>query len=247
MRAQLYRWRLEIKYTLAGVVALAGLYYLSHNGTLDGVQQRTIALLDHAAGYGLVGVFVGALIANLAVLISIPYTAITVTVALASNSLLEMVIICGTTGLGAGLGKIITYALTFNIASQQEKLAYSPLLNRIKATIETHPQAAPGLVFFSAASILPDDWVMVPLALVQYPVGKTIIPMLVGKVLHGLSLLFLVVLAVEPEDMAARSKADITLGILIVSLLVVFYQIERHLVRQRDAEATPPHPLDTTA
>ncbi len=231
---RLRSWRLEIKYSLVTVALLVGLYSLSHNGTLASVQERIITLIDAAAGYGLVGLFVGALLANLAVMISVPYTAIVVAVALASHNLVDMLIICVVTGLGSGLGKIITYALARNIAAGQQNLEYSPLLVHIRTYVEERPRSAPILIFLAAFTVLPDDWVMVPLALVQYPVGKTVMPMITGKVLHGLSLIFIVLLAVDPEDMAARSKADLTLAVLIVSLVVMLYQIEHNLQRRRE-------------
>ena len=58
--------------------------------------------------------------------------------------------------------------------------------------------------------------------------------MITGKVLHGVSLIFIVLLAIDPEDMAARSKADLTLAVLIVSLVIVLYQIEHNLQRRRE-------------
>ncbi len=232
---RLRSWRLEIKYALITGALLSVLYSLSHNGTLAGVQERVITLIDATAGYGLVGLFVGALLANLAIMISVPFTAIVVAVALASHSLMDMLIICVVTGVGSGVGKIITYTLARNIAAGQHNLEYSPLLVRIRTYAAEHPRSAPLLVFLAAFTILPDDWVMVPLALVQYPVGKTVAPLITGKVLHGLSLIFIVLLAVDPEDMAARAKADLTLAVLIVSLVVVLYQIEYNLQRRRES------------
>lgn len=237
---RLRSWRLEIKYGLISGVLLSVLYNLSHNGTLAGVQERIIILIDATAGYGLVGLFVGALLANLAIMISVPFTAIVVAVALASHSLMDMLIICVVTGIGSGVGKIITYALARNIASGQHSLEYSPLLVRIRTYVEEHPRSAPILVFLAAFTILPDDWVMMPLALVQYPLGKTVVPMITGKVLHGLSLIFIVLLAVDPEDMAAQSKADLTLAILLISLVVVLYQIEHNLQRRRESSRKSP-------
>lgn len=242
MRQAFSRWRLEIKYLLIGIALLSVQYYLAHNGALQHVQERTIALIDTAASYGLVGVFAGAVLANLAIMISVPYTAITVTVALATGDLVSIVVICVVTGLGAGLGKVITYALAHNLAAQHEaQLAASPLLSHLQEYMTEHPRMAPLLVFLAAFTILPDDWIMVPLALIRYPVGKTVLPMLVGKVLHGLSLIVLILLAVEPEDMTASSRADLTLSILIISLLVVVYQIEQHANSRRHAEAQKTH------
>lgn len=247
MRQVLSRWHLEIKYFLAGVVLLGLQAILSRQGALSLVQERTIALIDTAAGYGLVGVFAGAVLANLAILISIPYTAITVAVALSTGDLLSIIVICVVTGLGAGLGKTITYALAHNLATQHEaQLSASPLLSHIQVYMAEHPRVAPWLIFLAAFTILPDDWVMVPLALTRYPVRKTVLPMLVGKVLHGLSLVVLILLAVEPEEMSASSRADLTLSVLIVSLLVVVYQIERHTnnrAKVNQAESTAQRPV----
>ncbi len=229
MRQTLSRRSLEIKYLLIGIVLLSVQHYLSRHGLLQNVQERTIDLIDTAASYGLLGVFAGAVLANLAILISVPYTAITVTVALATGDPLSLAVICVVTGLGAGVGKIISYALAHNLAAQHEaQLAASPLLVHLQDFLAAHPRTAPLLVFLAAFTILPDDWVMVPLALIRYPVGKTVVPMLVGKVLHGLSLIVLILLAAEPEEMTTSSRADLTLSILIISLLVVLYQIEQH-------------------
>jgi membrane protein YqaA with SNARE-associated domain len=239
MRQALSRRSLEIKYILIGIVLLSVQYYLSQHGLLARVQERTIALIDMAAGYGLVGVFAGAVLANLAILISVPYTAITVTVALATGDPVSLVVICVVTGLGAGIGKIISYTLAHNLAAQHEaQLAASPLLAHLQDFLAAHPRTAPLLVFLAAFTILPDDWVMVPLALIRYPVRRTVLPMLIGKVLHGLSLIVLILLAVEPEEMTASSRADLTLSILLISLLVVLYQIEQHTSTRHHAEQT---------
>ncbi len=237
MRQALSRRSLEIKYLLIGIVLLSVQYYLSHHGLLQSVQERTIALIDTAAGYGLVGVFAGAVLANLAILISVPYTAITVTVALATGDPVSLVVICVVTGLGAGVGKIISYTLAHNLAAQHEaQLAASPLLAHLQDFLAAHPRTAPLLVFLAAFTILPDDWVMVPLALIRYPVRRTVLPMLIGKVLHGLSLIVMILLAVEPEEMTASSRADLTLSTLIISLLVVLYQIEQHTSTRHQVE-----------
>jgi hypothetical protein len=73
-----------------------------------------------------------------------------------------------------------------------EDLEESALVRRIKHTIEHHPRTIPVFVAIATGTPVPDFTIIVPLAMINYPWKKIILPMLTGKVLQNVVVALLV-------------------------------------------------------
>lgn len=228
-------YRTEIKYGLQTAILLGGLLWLANNHVLDGLQESVNNFMDNMAGLGVFGVFIVALIANGSLLIQIPYTLPMLSVALYSDNLIELVVLGTATGVGAGLGEIVSYAIAYNIAAQIHELSKSALFRWIRRTIHEHPRTIPIMVFMAALVPIPDDLVIMPLAMISYPVRKLMLPMFSGKVIHNVTVSFVFHYATDSVQGQVSSdvNVDLSLGILIVFVMVILYQIEK--VRQSQA------------
>lgn len=228
------RYRIEIKYGILTIVLLGGLIWLAQNHALDGLSGSINGFMDSMAGLGVAGVFVVALIANGSLLIQVPYTLPMLSVALYSDSLFELVILGVATGVGAGLGEIVSYAIAYNIAAQIKELSKSALFRWIRRNIRENPRTIPIMVFIGAVFPIPDDLVIMPLAMISYPVRKLMLPMFTGKIIHNLSVAIVFHYATDTaSDQVSRDvDVDLSLGILILFVLIIAYQIEK--VRQTE-------------
>jgi hypothetical protein len=222
------RW-LEIKYLLLGVVALGALGYLSRTAAFDGIAGAVEGFLTATSKLGLIGIFAGALLANMTVVINVPYSLMVLPFAMVNNNPLYWLLLAVVQGTGSTLGKLFSYQVTTNLAQHLEALSKSGLYRWIKHTIERRPRITPLYVFFAGATPLPDDVVVIPLAMIAYPVRKLALPLLAGKVLHSFTLIALFAGAVGLVDghTAPGIKIDLMVGLLVIAALVVLYQGEK--------------------
>jgi membrane protein YqaA with SNARE-associated domain len=227
--ATLKTYRIEIKYILITLALLAGLYWLARQDYLGGFETFMQRLIDDMSELGMIGVFIIALISNSSLLIQVPYTLPMLSVALYSDSLIDLVWLGVATGTGAGLGEIVSYAIAYNIAAQIEALSKSALFRWIREKIDRHPRSIPIFVFIGAAFPIPDDLIIMPLAVVNYPIRKLLIPMFTGKILHNIAVAFLFHYATDRFAGLADRDIDVDLSIVVLILFVVIiaYQIDK--------------------
>ncbi|NDJ77583.1 MAG: hypothetical protein GYB65_15135 [Chloroflexi bacterium] len=225
----------EIKYLLLGVALLGGLFYLQESQALTGLETTVSGFMNLVARYGLVGVFIGAIIAQSTVVISVPYTLLVLTVILVRDDVGYLLALSAVAGVGTALGEMFAYTVASNVAHQFDNLSKSGLFRWVRRMANEHPQSAPLIVFGGTASPLPDTLLIVPLAVVNYPLRRLVIPLLTGKVLHSLSIVAMFVFIIgHVEDFVTEAvKVDLTLGILIVSMLVILYQVEKATQTER--------------
>ncbi|MBN1563261.1 MAG: hypothetical protein JXA10_05445 [Anaerolineae bacterium] len=219
--------RLEIKYSVvAGCLTLL-LVILSSKPFFSPIESDLIGVLEAAVGFGVIGLFAIAFFSNLMVIINIPFMLVALPWVVADPTLSGMVLFSLSTGIGAGLGKLIAYALAARVASRFESLNDSTLHRWISAQIARRPRFAPALVFIAAGTVLPLDPALMPLLLVDYPARKVAVPLLAGKVLQSFTMALLIVLMSSSLGVGGGMNVDLTLGVLLGTLLLVGYQIEK--------------------
>jgi hypothetical protein len=82
-------------------------------------------------------------------------------------------------------------------------------------------------IFAWAVTPLPDDTVIVPLAMVNYGVRRIALPLFTGKVAHNLVIAYVFYhFAVDPP-VSPQVKTDLALVIIVTFVLIVLYQVER--------------------
>ena len=241
----MFRRRIEIKYALLGVIFTGALVQLSRSHALAGLEDEIMKLLDITTGMGLLGIFAGAVITSSTPVVNVPYTLLVLTFALANGNMQHLIALSIAAGTGTSTGKVISYTFTSNIAGQIEPLSKSPLYRRIKRTIARYPRGVPLFIFLGNASPLPSDMILLPLALIHYPIRRMLLPLYAGKILHSLSLVLLCTGAVDllGKRITPHIKIDLTFGLLVISALVIFYQIEKAMQAERESEGAHPAAL----
>jgi hypothetical protein len=219
--------RLELKYgVVAGCLSLL-LVMMSSRPFFSPIESDLIALLETAVGFGMVGLFAIAFFSNLAVIINIPFMLVALPWVVANPTLLGILLFSLSTGIGAGLGKLTAYALASRVAARFESLNDSALHAWISSQIARRPRFAPALVFLAAGTVLPLDPALMPLLLVGYPARKVAFPLLAGKVFQSLTMALLIVMMSSSLGVGGSVNVDLTLGVLLGTLVLVAYQIEK--------------------
>lgn len=237
MRAWAHRHRIEIKYVIIGAVLLGALIALDRTHVLGNLDHVVVDVLDATEGLGAIGMFLVALVSNCAVFIQVPYTLPMLSSALGGASYVDMLVLGVAAGVGAGFGEIIKYQVAHRVLSKKPHLHRSRLYQWVVRQAEEKPRHVKWIVFFWAGSVLPDDTVIIPLAMIKYGVRRIALPLFMGKVLHNIvfaSIFYF--LADEVEDIVKGGlRIDLAFGLIVTFLLIVAYQIEK--ARHHDAES----------
>lgn len=222
-------YRIEIKYSLITLALLVGLVALDRTQALSGLDTAIDDLFDLMSGLGFVGIFIVAVIGNSALLMHIPYTVPLLSLALGGVSLDRMLLMGVASGLGAAFGEIVSYGISLKILGENSTLERSSLLQWVKRMVNSHPRMIPLLLFVYAVSPLPDDTVIIPLAMVRYGLKQILPPLFTGKVAHNLvvAALFYYFTSWSADRVSTTVQVDLALGILILFVMVILYQMER--------------------
>jgi hypothetical protein len=185
---------------------------------------------------GFVGIFIVAVIGNATLLAHIPYTVPLLSLALRGASLDRMLLMGIASGLGAAVGEFVSYGITLKFLGENATLERSSLLQWVKRMVNSHPRTIPLLVFVYAVSPLPDDTVIIPLAIVGYGLKRISLPMIAGKVTHNLVIatLFYYFTSWSADRVSTSVQADLAFGLLILFGMIIAYQIEKSRLAKRE-------------
>lgn len=245
--------RIELKYTAIAAVILGGIGALSQLGAFGDLDQNLVDSFDASKGLGVVGMFLVAFVSNCMVLVQIPYTLPLLAAAISGASLTDMVVLGVAAGVGAGFGEIVKYHIADRVLRRKKDLHRSGLFQWVLRQAAEKPKHVKWIVFVWAGSVLPDDTVVIPLAMVKYGVRRIAIPLFAGKVLHNVvfSLIFYAFSETAASLVEGGVHVDVAFGIIAMFLLIVLYQVEKALHEQGedpapDAVVTEPEPDDVT-
>jgi hypothetical protein len=239
MRVFLHRHKVEVKYFIIGAVLLGGLILLERSDVLGNLDHTVVDLLDATKGLGIVGMFLVALVSNCAVFVQVPYTLPLLSAAIGGNSLGSMLALGAAAGVGAGCGEIIKYHIAHKVLSKKPHLHRSKLYQWILTQAHDKPRHVKWIVFGLAASVLPDDTVIIPLALIKYPIRRIAVPLFTGKVIHNLIFagIFYAISETAEDFVKHGLRVDLAFGLIVTFLLVIAYQVEKALHHEKLEEA----------
>jgi membrane protein YqaA with SNARE-associated domain len=149
-------------------------------------------LLDISYVIGYPGAFMVSFLGNATILFPFPYIGITFILGGITNPplgpptyfLFDPWIIGLVSGLGAMLGEMTGYFIGYGggqLIDQGQR-------NGFKEFIESHPRATPIVLWFLAATPIPDDILIVPLGAARYPWWKVAIPQFIGKTMFMMAI-----------------------------------------------------------
>ncbi len=242
MKAWVRRHRIEIKYLIIGVVGLGALITLDRTRVLGNLDHAVVDFLDATEGLGAIGIFFVALISNCAVFVQIPYTLPLLSAAIGGASYVDMLVLGIAAGVGAGFGEIIKYHVAHRVLSKKPNLHHSGLYQWVLRQAEEKPKHVKWIVFLWAGSVLPDDTVIIPLAMIKYGVRRIAVPLFTGKVFHNVlfASLFYFLSDTAEELVKGGVRVDLAFGLIVAFVLVVAYQIEKALHHEQSAPDVVP-------
>jgi len=141
-------------------------------------------MLDVATIMGYPGVVIISFLGNAAILFPLPYMGVAFILGGIRDPffiafLFDPWIIGVLGGLGATIGEVTGYALGY----AGNRFIDEDQTNGFLQIIEKYPRATPLVLWFLAATPIPDDVVIIPLGIARYPFWKVFIPQLIGKIM----------------------------------------------------------------
>ncbi|HUV10264.1 MAG TPA: hypothetical protein VMX12_04740 [Acidimicrobiia bacterium] len=221
--------RVELKYTAIGACVLGGIGVVSGLGVLGDLDQNLVDSFDATKGLGAIGMLLVAFVSNCVVLVQIPYTLPLLAAAIGGASVADMLVLGVAAGIGAGFGEIVKYHIAHRVLSRKKDLHKSRLFQWVLRQAEEKPKHVKWIVFVWAGSVLPDDTVIIPLAMVKYGVKRIAVPLFAGKVLHNVvfSMIFYGFSATAESFVEGGVHVDLAFGVIAMFLLIVLYQVEK--------------------
>lgn len=229
--------RIEIKYALVTIALIGGLFLLASGNVLGGLEYHLNTLMADLAGYGAVGMFFIALPSNTTLVIQVPYNLPMFTLLLYASSVWDVVWIGVATGLGAGIGEVLSYAVARAIIASIHDIEDSTLFQWTKKQIGHRPGLIPFLVWLASAIPVPDLVMIIPVAMVNYPWRKMIVPMISGKIIHNVIIAFLFCYVADSVSALVSTNIDLDMTAVLVAMfvLIICYQIEKSRMVRREA------------
>lgn len=246
--------RIELKYVAIAAVVLGVIGALSQLGVFGDLDEDLFDWFDATKGLGAVGMLLVAFVSNTVVLVQIPYTLPLLAAAIGGASLTDMVVLGVAAGVGAGFGEVAKYHIADRVLSRKKDLHRSRLFQWVLRQAEERPRHVKWIVFVWAGSVLPDDTVIIPLAMVKYGIRRIALPLFTGKVLHNVvfSLIFYGFSTTAASFVEGGVHVDVAFGIIAMFLLIVLYQVEKAFHEQHEDSApdaaivAEPEPGDVT-
>jgi len=245
MRSWIRAYHIDVKYALIGTVVIGTLIALDRAHVLGNLDHAVTDMLDATGGIGAVGMFLIALVSNCALFVQIPYTLPLLSAAISGATMLDMLILGFAAGVGAGFGEVIKYHVAHRVLAKKPNLRRSQLYRWVERQATEKPRHVKWIVFVWAASVIPDDTVIIPLAMIRYGVRRIAVPLFTGKVIHNLlfASLFFALSDTAEDILKGGVRVDLAFGMTVSFLLVVLYQAEKALHHGQ----TAPEPVTADA
>ena len=214
-------------------------------GAFRGVNDTVTDGVDRLAGLGSVGIFLIALVANVSIIIQIPYTLPLLSAALGGAGLQNVLVLGVASGLGAGIGAVASYKVADALVAKSPRVPDGRVFRWIARNVDDRPRATSFVIFLVALSPLPDGTVVMPLAMVRYGMRRLAVPLFLGKFVHNvlLALLFYAFASWAADHVSEKASTDLALPVAVLFMVLVGYHAEKARTAVHEAETAGPDPL----
>jgi hypothetical protein len=245
MDAELPRERrvsIELKYAIISVLVIALFVVVQTSSALAGVNETVSDGVDRLARLGSIGVFVVALVANVSIIIQIPYTLPLLSAALGGADLVSMLVLGLASGLGAGIGAVLAYKVADTVVVRAQAEPAGRVFRWIARNTDTRPRLSSFVIFLVALSPLPDGTIVMPLAMIHYGMRRLAVPLFAGKFLHNVLLAFVFwAFASWAQDIVSQdATTGLALAVALIFMLVVAYNAEKARAARRSSPDPAP-------
>lgn len=236
------RLSLELKYAAIAVTIVFSFVVLHAFGAFSGVNDTVTDGVNRLAGLGLIGIFLIALVANLSILVQIPYTLPLLSAALGGASLQNVMGLGLASGLGAGIGAVASYKVADALVGKSQRLPDGRMFRWIGRNVDDRPRATVLAIFLIGLSPLPDGAVVVPLAVVHYGMRRLAVPLFLGKFFHNvlLALIFYGFASWSAEHVSEKASTELAVLVAVLFMVLVGYHAEKARAAMRESPADHP-------
>lgn len=188
--------------------------------------------MDFSLVLGYSGAIVISFIGNATILVPFPYIAVVfilggLTDGITPEFLFDPLIVGILSGIGATLGEMTGYVVGYTGG----RLIDEDQRSGFRKYVEDHPWSTPLVLWFLAATPIPDDVLIVPLGAAKYPWWRVIIPQFIGKTMFltaiayagrfGLGLVETLIDSADPTSFISRLIEACTLLLVILAVYVL--------------------------
>ncbi len=133
-------------------------------------------IMDATSTLGYSGAFAVSFLGNATILVPFPY--IVVPFVLGADMGLNPWLVGLVSGVGAAIGEMTGYFAGYygrRLLKEEDKI------NGFREYVQQRPSMTPFMIWFLAATPIPDDLLIVPLGVARYSWWKVLVPLLIGK------------------------------------------------------------------
>jgi hypothetical protein len=231
------RLSLELKYAAIAVLIVLLFVVLHAYGAFSGVNDTLTDGVNSFAGFGLVGIFFIALVANLSLLVQIPYTLPLLSAALSGASLQNVLGLGLASGLGAGIGAVASYKIADTLVAKSQYVPGGRTFRWFARNADGRPRAMSFAIFLIGLSPLPDGAVVVPLAVVHYGMRRLAVPLFLGKFFHNVlfALIFYGFASWSADHVSEKASTELAILVAVLFMVLVGYHAEKARAQVREA------------
>ena len=135
-------------------------------------------IIDAASAFGYSGAFAVSFLGNATILVPFPY--VVVPFVLGADMGHNPWFVGLVSGVGAAMGEMTGYFAGYygrRFLKEEDKI------NGFREYVQRRPSITPFMIWFLAATPIPDDLLIIPLGVARYSWWKVIIPLLIGKII----------------------------------------------------------------
>ena len=182
--------------------------------------------MDASSALGYSGAFAVSFLGNATILVPFPY--VVVPFVLGADMGHDPWIVGLVSGIGAALGEMTGYFAGYygrRLLKEEDKI------NGFREYVQRRPSMTPFMIWFLAATPIPDDLLIVPLGVARYSWWKVFIPLLIGKAIFltaiawagrlGLTWVESVFLGGDPGSLSSISLGAVGFLLIVLALYMI--------------------------
>jgi len=183
-------------------------------------------IMGAASALGYFGAFAVSFLGNATILVPFPY--VVVPFVLGADMGHNPWLVGLVSGVGAAMGEMTGYLAGYYGGSL---LKEKDNINGFREYVQRHPSMTPLMIWFLAATPIPDDLLIVPLGVARYSWWKVLVPLLIGKTIFltaiawagrlGLVWVESVFLGGDPSSLSSISLEAIGFLLIVLALYMI--------------------------
>lgn len=210
---------------ISGLLMAAVAFIYTQLNHIPAVHQTLLhwneSLASSLINYGLLGAFLNSFISNASLGIPIPYSPLFIFLASQAKSTPFLIALALVGAVGSAIGEVVSFYVGRTVSGAIFKENRTAVF--IRRIAEQRPRLIALCLFLAAATPFPDDFVIIPLGLMNYSVKRMFLPILAGKTVFLGVLVYLSRFAyLTVADSTSFNSLDPSTFLLIIVLFVIF-------------------------